>query len=112
MAETFSATPQYIWEVSSSHNVLISTFESGKEQRRYKGAKPKEWRLNYRGSWSDISTVLTFYDARKGSYEAFNWTPPSETTAISVRFKDNSLSISRQGESTFAECEVSLLEVL
>ena len=112
MAETFSVTP-HIWEVSVLIMCLSSTFETGKEATEdTKGAKPKEWRLNYRGSWSDISTVLTFYDARKGSYEAFNWTPPSETTAISVRFKDNSLSISRQGESTFAECEVSLLEVL
>ena len=112
MAETFSVTPQYIWEVEYSHNVLKTTFESGKTQRRYKGAKPREWNLTFKGAWSTVEAVVTFYNARKGSYEAFNWTPPGESTAISVTFKENSLSITRHGLTSFGECSVIIEEVL
>ena len=112
MAETFSVTPQYIWEVEHSHNVLKTTFESGKTQRRYKGAKPREWNLTFKGAWSTVEAVVTFYNARKGSYEAFNWTPPGESTAISVTFKENSLSITRHGLTYFGECSVIIEEVL
>lgn len=112
MAETFNFEPQNIWETTTEHNVLVSTFESGKEQRRYKGAKPKQWRLSFAGSWDTISAIIDFYDARKGPYEAFNWTPFGDSTAKSVRFKENSLSVNRVGKAIWAECEVSLVEVL
>ena len=112
MAETFSVTPQYIWEVGYSHNVLKTTFESGKTQRRYKGAKPREWNLTFKGAWSTVEAVVTFYNARKGSYEAFNWTPPGESTAISVTFKESSLNMTRHGLTSFGECSVIIEEVL
>ncbi len=112
MAETFSVVPQYIWDLSYSHNVLKTTFESGKTQRRYKGSKPREWKLTFKGAWSTVDDVVTFYNARKGSYEAFIWTPPDETTAITAVFKDNSLSVTRYGLTSFGECSVILEEVL
>lgn len=109
---TFSVVPQSVWEVATEHNVLVTTFESGREQRRYKGAKPKQWRLSFAGSWDTISAIIDFYDARKGSYEAFSWIPPSETASISARFKENSLSVERKGLTEWATCEVSIIEVL
>ena len=112
MAETFSMIPQYTWQMSSQHKVLVSTFESGKEQRRYKGRRPKQWKLKFAGTWATISPLVDFHTARKGSFGAFNWTPPGETTAISVRFKDDEISVERQDSGTFAECEVTFQEVL
>lgn len=112
MAETFNVIPQYIWEVGYSHNVLKTTFESGKTQRRYKGAKPREWNLTFKGAWATVGDVVTFYNARKGSYEAFIWTPPGDSTAILVTFKENSLSMTRYGLTSFGECSVILEEVL
>ena len=35
MAETFSATVLYSYQSGISHNVLVTEFESGKEQRKY-----------------------------------------------------------------------------
>ena len=112
MAETFSVTPQYIWEAGYSHNVLKTTFESGKTQRRYKGAKPREWNLTFKGAWETVGEVVTFYNARKGSYESFIWTPPGETTAITAVFKDHSLSVTRYGLTSFGECSLTIEEVL
>jgi len=87
MAETFSVTPQYIWESSYRYNVIRTEFESGKEQRKYIGTLPRQWVLSFKGSSATIATVVDFYNARKGSFEVFNWIPPGESTAISVRFK-------------------------
>lgn len=112
MAETFSFVPQYSWEMTREYNVLVSNFESGLEQRRYKGAKPKSWKLQFIGTWAFISSISDFFDARKGSYEAFSWTPLNTSTAITVRFRESSLTISRKGLSNYAECEVVLQEVL
>lgn len=111
MAETFSVTPQMVWESSSVHNVLISTFESGREQRRYKGAKPRVWKLSFEGTWAKIASIETFFNARKGSYEAFNWTPPGGS-ATTVRFKENSLDITHHGQGLWGSCEVTIQEVL
>ena len=112
MAETFDVIPQYIWEVGYSHNVLKTTFESGKTQRRYKGAKPREWNLTFKGAWSTISSVVDFFNARKGSYEAFIWLPPGETDSIYASFKESSLNVTRYGLTSFGECSVILEEVL
>ena len=112
MAETFSVVPQYIWNPVSEHNVLKTTFESGKTQRRYKGAKPRQWNLTFNGTWATVSSVVDFFNARKGSYESFNWTPPGEETAITAVFKDSSLSVTRYGLTSFGECSLTIEEVL
>lgn len=111
MAETFSATPLYSWEARSSANVLITEFESGKEQRRYKGPQPREWTLGFRAAVATIDAIVSFWEAREGPYEAFSWTPPGAATAISVRFKENSLSVRYSG-AQYAECELTLREIL
>ena len=112
MAETFDVMPQYIWESASEHNVLITTFETGKEQRRYKGARPRQWNLTFKGNWATVSGVVDFFNARKGSYEAFIWLPPGETNSIYARFKESSLNVTRYGLTSFGECSVTLIEVL
>ena len=112
MAETFSTVPQYVWEITNDYNVLVTTFESGKEQRKYLGVNPRQWKLSFVGNWTTVSVVQSFFVARKGGFEAFNWTPPGEETAISVRFAENSLSIQRHGLTGFSECQVTLMEVL
>ena len=112
MAETFSVTPQYIWEPSYRYNVIRTEFESGKEQRKFLGVLPRQWALTFKGSWATISGVVDFYKARKGSFEAFNWTPPGESTAISARFEEDSLSVPRTGLISWAECSVIITEVL
>ena len=111
MAETFSATPLYIYQSGINHNVLVTEFESGKEQRKYLGVKARTWTVGFRDTPTNIKAITDFYDARKGNYEAFNWTPPGAAAAISVRFEENSLSVTHYGDH-YAECEVTIREVL
>lgn len=108
---TFNFTPLYAWQKTHNHNVLVTTFESGKEQRRYKGARPRTWTLGFRDTIANIELIRAFYDLRKGPYESFAWTPPGTTTAVTVRFEENSLSISLHGLH-YADCEITIREVL
>lgn len=112
MAETFSVTPQYIWEPSYRYNVIRTEFESGKEQRKYIGVLPRQWGLTFKGSSTTIATVVDFYKARKGSFEVFNWIPPGEASAISARFEEDSLRVTRYGLTSWGECSVTISEVL
>lgn len=112
MTNTFSYTPQFVWGTKTAFNVLETTFESGKTQRRFKGNRPKEWVLTFRDKWANISGILDFFEARQGGYEAFNWIPPGESTAISVVFKENSMQVTRHGTDALAEIQVIFKEVL
>lgn len=107
---TFTYTPYIVYEHITEHNVLVSTFESGKEQRRYKGAKPRKWNLTFRDTVNTINNIVNFYNTRKGNYETFTWTPPGQDTQITARFDANSLQISYTG-SLYAELQVTITEV-
>ena len=112
MAETFNVIPQYVWEPSYHYNNIRTEFESGKEQRKFIGVLPRQWALTFKGSSEKITTVVDFYKARKGSFEAFNWTPPGENTVISARFEEDSLSVTRYGLTSWGECSLVIREVL
>jgi len=108
---TFTATPLYAYQRGINHNVLITEFESGKEQRKYLGVRARTWTVGFRDVPATIAAIEAFYNARKGSYEAFAWTPPGTSTAISVRFEEGSLTVSYSG-THYAECEVTMREIL
>lgn len=112
MAETFNVTPQYIWEPSYHYNVIRTEFESGKEQRKYIGVLPRQWGLTFKGSSATIATVVDFFKARKGGFEAFTWTPPNEDSAINARFEEDSLRVTRYGLTSWGECSLVIREVL
>lgn len=111
MAETFSVTPQNIWNHKVEYRTEITKFESGKEQRKNLGALPRKWTLSFLGKWAAVEPVDTFFNARKGSFEAFNWTPPGASAAVLVRFENKSLDIERYYITGFASCRVTLVEV-
>lgn len=108
---TFAIKPLYSYQRGINHNVLITEFESGKEQRKYLGVRARTWTVGFRGTLAKIASVESFYNDRKGSFEAFTWTPPGASTAISVRFEENSLSVNYSG-SLYAECEVTIREII
>lgn len=111
MTTTFNFNPLIAWQKTNNHNVLITTFESGLEQRRYKGARPTLWVLEFRDTTTVIESIVAFFNARKGPYEAFSWTPPGASTPILVRFEEASLNVTNYG-SYYSECELTLREVL
>lgn len=108
--QTFSFVPTIVYILNSSHNVLKTQFESGKVQTRYKGPLPRKWQLTFRDKTSTINQIVAFYDARKGGYESFYWTPPGGSE-ITVRFQDSTLSTTYTG-GLYAECELVIEEVL
>ena len=83
MATFPSITPSYGASKRSEPRVNSVQFGSGYEQRVVFGINqnPKIWDL----SWINITeanadTIETFLDARAGQ-EAFDWTPPDESTS-------------------------------
>ncbi len=108
---TFTAVPLYSYQRGINHRVLVTEFESGKEQRKYLGVRARTWTLGFRNKVAAIKAIEDFYNARGGNFEAFTWTPPGAITPISVRFEDGSLSVSYSG-GLYAECEVTMREIL
>ena len=76
---TFAYTPLYVWESTASHRVLVSELEGGTEQRKYKGAAPREWTLSFRAASSAIADIVAFFDARFQSTLPHGERPPSDT---------------------------------
>lgn len=108
---TFNFTPQYAWDKTLEYRVLTTEFESGKEQRRYKGRQPREWGLAFHGKRTWIAQIEAFFAAQKGPFLAFSWVPPGESQLISVRFKEDTLKVQHAGMG-LAQVQVSFREVL
>jgi phage-related protein len=114
--ETFSYLPLRVWEADIGHRVLTSALEGGKEQRKYKGPLPREWTLSFRAKAATINGILDFFDARKGSFEAFYWTVPGTRTGtpetVTVRFKDTKLKTQWRSVRIGEMASVTFKEVL
>lgn len=109
--ETFSWVPQYSWQYVPEFRVTVSIFESGKEQRAYRGRSPKEWGLEFHDTVAVITQIEAFFEARKGAFDPFLWTPPGGTSPVAVRFKDSSLTVEKEG-LTRGRIKVTFREVL
>jgi phage-related protein len=109
--ETFGWVPLISWESKPEYSVNITTFDSGKEQRSFKGTRPTVWTVEFCGSKALITAIENFYKARKGSFEAFTWTPPFASSSITARFTKNDQSFSYEG-GLYASCKLEIQEVL
>lgn len=107
----FAWDPDFAWQPQFRRRVNITTFESGKEQRSDRGAAPREWALTFTGSAAELAEIEAFWNARKGPAESFLWTPPGATSAITVRFKDDTLKSDRAGMK-YGTIELTLREIL
>ena len=108
---TFTWVPFYTPEISTSHRVLKSTMEGGKEQRKYKGRNPTVWKLTFQCLYSDAVAIQTFYESRKGTYESFTWTDPYSGATKTVRFLNESLDIKSEWKIN-GLFEIEFVEVL
>jgi len=90
---TFTWTPQFVYSYSPGYRTLISTFESGKEQRRQKWTAPRRrFHLVWNAiSKSDADAIRAFFEARKGAYESFTYHNIPDNTDYTVRFVEDSL---------------------
>ena len=87
MAETFSYSPLYAYQRGLNHRVLVTEFESGKEERKYLGVRARTWTLGFRAAVATIQEIESFYNARGGNYEASTSTAPGDASSISARFE-------------------------
>lgn len=70
--------PSYSLEIGQQFRTIVSTFDSGREQRRAKWSFPKyRVTLRYKANeHAESETIWQFYQARLGSYEAFDFFHP------------------------------------
>lgn len=79
------------YELDVQFDTGLTDLGSAVEQRRANwGASRKAWILNFRKNSPDFPAIVAFFEARKGRYQAFNWTDP-DGTLRTVRFLDDSL---------------------
>lgn len=76
-------------ELPRAYPVVRTPYESGYVQTRAKATiGPRQYQFTHRGaSAAEVTTWVTFWDARKGGSEAFDFTDPRTSSVISCRFK-------------------------
>lgn len=84
--------PDFPLETEVNFDTLITKFENGVEQRRPRRSNSiKTWTLSFKNrDTTDMNTILTLYNAKKGAYTAFTWDNPEDSTTYTVRFKEDS----------------------
>ena len=122
MTATFSYQYNRAYQASSQWNTVIDTVFSGKEQRRNLwSSSRKKWILEFNKNDTDMAAILAFFDARKGCYEAFNWTwqathPDTgeniggDDVQYLVRFDDDQLSF-EHFVLGYTKFQITLVEV-
>lgn len=90
---SFTETPDIVFVENIKYNTLITSFESGYEQRRAKwGSDLRSFTLRFGNrSQSEMEAIRDFFDAREGSYDSFTYT--YDSVDYTVRFAEDSLSI-------------------
>ncbi len=76
-------------ELPRDYATLRTEYESGYVQTRARRTTgPRVYRFRHRlATAANVTTFVTFWDARKGGAEAFDFTDPRTAATISVRFR-------------------------
>ena len=92
MAELTLAA-DYVFEGEIKHRTLISTFESGSEQRRKKwSGNKRKFVLRYENrSKADLDTMIQFVLDHSGSVTIFTYVGRDDGVTYTVRFLDDKL---------------------
>lgn len=84
--ETFTWNPEFGASVEKKPKVKSITFGDGYEQRVRDGlnTSPSKWTLQFAMRDNDETDEIMGFLEDRGAVEAFEWTPPNESTAIKV----------------------------
>jgi len=75
MTATFDYNYKRAYKVSAEFKTDVQDFYTGNEQRLNRWTNPRrKWVLDFDKNHTDTNSILAFFEARKGMYEAFNWT--------------------------------------
>lgn len=99
---TFTWTPDFGAKVAIKPRVRAIAFGDGYEQRQAIGinARSDAWDLQFqRRDNTETAAIMAFFAARN-AVEAFDWTPPNESTSIRVVCRDWSKTLDRYNLNT------------
>jgi hypothetical protein len=88
----FTETPTYTYEEEIAYRTVLHVMEDGKSVSNSKGTARRVFTLEF--SQIDQTTrdaIITFFSARVGPEEAFDWENPNDGVTYSVRFVPSSL---------------------
>lgn len=113
MANEFLLAPDFVFDENPQYKTLISQFENGVEQRRAKRSSAiTEYKLVYKNrSATDLGTVTTLFNSKKGALTSFTWTHPISAATLTVRFKEDSLTYSHTSCGLY-DFEFTLVSIL
>lgn len=79
-------------ELPRAYATIRTEFEAGYVQTRAKSTTaPRQYQFSHRGvSSSEVATWVTFWEARKGGAEAFDFTDPRTGAVVPCRFRHDS----------------------
>ena len=50
----FSWWPYRVEPLTTGYRVQVTEFESGKEQRAYRGRQPRQWKLSFKTTYAEL----------------------------------------------------------
>jgi phage-related protein len=109
----FTAVPDRAIQQTIEFKVLVTEFENLTEQRRQQTSNSRnQFRLSFvNRTQAEMEAVRDFFNAKKSSLTSFTWTNPNDSVEYTVRFLENSFSISRQNYQIY-NFEVGLIQVI
>lgn len=108
----YEISPSYVYEEKVGHRTQIISMEDGGEVRSSYGTPRRTFILNYdRVTEAIKDSIVTFFTARIGRYETFNWINPNDNTTYTVRFVDETLEIEEVDDEMYV-IKLNLLEVI
>jgi len=78
VADVLPVDPSFPVELQVMHNVLVTPFDGGAEQRKKKWTSPKRrFRIESKTlNDTELKALLDFYEARGGAFDVFSFLPP------------------------------------
>lgn len=111
------AAPQFPLKTKHSWNTSIVKYQGGSEQRiSNRDAVIRVYEITYVAlSETDKDLLVDFYNARKGSFESFEWDNPESDeshTTMTVRFQEDELNQDFFMYNLWKFNKVTLIEVI
>lgn len=99
---TFTYTPDYPAQVEYRPRVRVAQFGDGYQQRVADGINTAmdAWSLTFTVRTDTEASAIRDFLAARGGYEAFDWTPPNESTAIRVVCREWSRAFDHTNKNT------------
>jgi phage-related protein len=103
-ATTFIWTPDFGVAAAYKPRVRVAQFGDGYQQRVADGINTAtdRWSLTFAVRDDVEATAILDFLRARGAFEAFNWTPPTESTPIAVVCREWSRTFDRHQQNTIS----------